>query len=86
MPRTLIPTRFSLRPPTASSASLSLSNPDGHVFSVHPVSPSIIRVAHELPKRYKQKTKGGIDWETPCTNVLISVRPWAPRTCAHQRR
>ncbi|KAL8286348.1 hypothetical protein RQP46_004365 [Phenoliferia psychrophenolica] len=71
MPRTLIPTRFKLIPSAPTGASLQLQNPERHTFSVHPISPSIVRVVHELPNRFKQKTNGGIDWEAPCSDVKI---------------
>lgn len=82
MPRTFIPRGFTLDSST-SPASVSLSNAQGHHFSLHPVSPTTVRVVHELPRpKYHQKVNGsGINWEVPLETVKVTVRALTPCTC-----
>mgnify|MGYP001565389371 len=77
MTRIHLPTSFAALPPfsTRSSPTLSLRNPDGHTLSIHPLSPTLIRVTHELPPAlYHQRVNQGIQWEEAIENTSVVVR------------
>ncbi|CAE6501368.1 unnamed protein product, partial [Rhizoctonia solani] len=65
MPRHHIPVGF--RPVAQSSPNapaFQLENDQGHRLSVHPLTDGLVRVAHELPNKYKSRWNSGIQWES----------------------
>ena len=70
MPRTLIPRGFTVQEPSPNGPSLALANAAGHRFSVHAISASTIRVVHELPSSYPQKS---VQWEHAADYVRVEV-------------
>ncbi|KAG8689890.1 hypothetical protein FRC11_015020 [Ceratobasidium sp. 423] len=65
MPRHHIPVGF--RPVSRSSPdalTFQLENDKGHRLSVHALADGLVRVAHELPEKYKSRWSSGIQWES----------------------
>lgn len=63
MPRHQIPVDFYPSQPPNSVPAFQLENKGGHKISVHALTPGLVRVAHELPEKYKPRSNGGIHWE-----------------------
>ncbi|CAE6538194.1 unnamed protein product [Rhizoctonia solani] len=64
MPRHHIPVRFRVVPQSSpNTPAFRLENDKGHRFSVHPLADGLVRVAHELPPKYKSRWSSGIRWE-----------------------
>ncbi|KDN45363.1 hypothetical protein RSAG8_04950, partial [Rhizoctonia solani AG-8 WAC10335] len=65
MPRHHIPVGFHPVPQSSRNApAFGLENDKGHRFSVHPLTDGLVRVAHELPEKYKSRWSSGIQWES----------------------
>ncbi|KAJ6594391.1 glycosyl hydrolases family 31-domain-containing protein [Mycena capillaripes] len=84
MPRIHIPSSFTPAASAKGSPVFELRNPRGHVFSIQPISNTVIRVAHQLPQKFPQKTNGGIVWEpaVPSTTVDIDGTKGTVKTSA----
>ncbi|CUA71205.1 alpha-glucosidase [Rhizoctonia solani] len=83
MPRHHIPVGF--RPVAQSSPNapaFQLENDQGHRLSVHPLTDGLVRVAHELPNKYKSRWNSGIQWESsalsPSNGLVVEREDWFP--------
>ncbi|KAG8729445.1 hypothetical protein FRC12_020968 [Ceratobasidium sp. 428] len=76
MPRHRIPVGFSQVPASSSplgAPTLQLKNGQGHRLSIHVIDSGLVRVAHELPEQYPQRSTSGIRWEDTPTPLQNSI-------------
>ncbi|KAJ1304276.1 hypothetical protein OPQ81_005436 [Rhizoctonia solani] len=74
MPRYHIPVGFYTLPPLSPGGPIfQLGNDEGHKLSVHPLMNGLVRVTHELPKKYKSRWNSGIQWESSALSASYGL-------------